>query len=286
MRIRLHIILLAYRLFNTGTTAPLESSSVPRRDNYPLSPNITTMIHSADGTDVSSSFRTLVYYQPATVTHASNLTDRRDLLTRRIDSCREAGAQFLGSACVHSSGDNISLWRYITHCRINPIPMYDLFNFEPGPQPEPRIFVERGSCEPQICVNSMPHESPGVRVATCVDPKKFLPSPRKPGAIDQAAEGEGSIGPQYLLREIGKQRAGVTFSRSDASEVIELDALEVDVGVQGGEGGGQLQQQSCKDCYGMRTKPAPEHADSMKIEATLMATAALTGVIWVTIFAG
>ena len=294
MHFLLHAIRGAFLLSQTAISAPPERFRLHSRNETLSSPTITTIVRSSNGTDVSSSFRTLVYYQSDRVLRTSNLTDRQVLSVRRIDSCRAAGAHFLGSLCVHSQGPEVSLWRYTVHCEIAPIPMYDLFNpFNPngGPPAEPRLFAEHGSCaEHEICVNSMPHEVHGVPVATCVDMKNFLPTPRDSEDIRQGTQGQGSSTVQQIgsaLQQIGAKKAGIAFSRPDASSVIELDALEVDVGMQGHDREvGQKQQAACKDCYGMRTKIAPADADFMKIEATLMATAAMAGVIWVTIFAG
>ncbi len=126
-------------------------------------------------------------------------------------------------------------------------------------------------------------------MATCVNTNKFLPSPRDWGEFPQGAQRPGDNGGQYVgdaLREIGQKKAGIAVSRADGSQVIGLNALEVDVGVRGGDDEGKVQQQRCKDCYGMQTRTAPPDADFMNIEATLMATAAMAGIIWVTVFAG
>ena len=293
MHFLLHAILGTSLLFQIVITAPHEHFSLYPRNESLSSPAITTIVHSSDGTDISSSFRTLVYYQSDPTLRTSNLTDRQVLSVRRIDSCKARGADFMGSLCMHSQGTEISLSRYTVHCRMAPIPMYDLFNpFSPngGLPAEPRLFAEHGACaEHEICVNSMPHEVHGVPVATCVDMKTFLPTPRDSEDIRQGTQGQGSITEQQLgskLHQIGAKKAGIAFSKQDASSVIELNALEVNVGMQGHDRGVDLKQQACKDCYGMKTQVAPAGADFMKIEATLMATAVMTGVIWVTVFAG
>ena len=152
---------------------------------------------------------------------------------------------------------------------------------------EPHYFSEEGSCsKDEICVNSIPHERQEDPIATCVDSRAFPEDPRKKARIHEGAQGQESSTGQYIgdaLRAIAAKKAGIVVSGEDEAIPIELDNLEVDIGV---ESGGSKVQQTCRNCFGMRTRVAALDAGLMKIEATLMATAATAGLIWVTIFAG
>ena len=288
---RLATFLLAFYHTIPALTIPYTPISIGRRNVSLTSPTITTIVRSANGTNITSSFRTLVYYQSNTISLNSNLTDRQTASVRRITSCRSARAEFLGSSCSHSRGSDISLLEYKVHCREDQIPNYRLM-VVPGladmPPPEPRYFTEEGSCfDHEICVNSMPHERGDVSIATCVGTEYFLEDPEKSERVYEGSQGQGSSAGQYLgdaLRAIGAKKAGIVVSGQDGTTPIELDSLEVDIGAEGG--GSKMQQMKCRDCFGLRTHVAALDADLLKIEATLTATVATAGFIWVTFFAG
>ena len=275
-----HLATIFLASFTTAAlAAPYDSLSLLRRNVSSTSPTITTIVHSANGNDVSSSFRTLVYWQSNTVAPNSSLTDRQAPV-RQINTCQSHFAQFIGSHCKHSDGFDVSIREYVVHCQRNPSwrSSWRINNTEPPF--EPSIVTEEGSCsENEICVNSMSHGAPGHGVATCVEMKDFLPDEDYSQSFTQEGT-QQHVGD--ALREIGAKKAVIVFSEQNGA-VIELDSLEVDTGA---EVGGRLQKQLCKDCFGMRTKKAAADADLMQIEATLIATTLAAGIIWVSVLAG
>ena len=283
------VIVLVASFTATVFSAPRGPVSIQRRNASLTSPSFMTRVRSANGTDVSSSFRTLIYWQSDTISRNSNLTDRQSA-ARQITTCRSHSARFLGSRCKHSNGFEVSLQEYEVHCQEYPSPRYNLMmGHDPaGALLEPLPTFEGGSCsEHEICVNSMPSWAYGREVATCVETKDFIPDDEYDHSVHQGAEGvpPGSTG-KYIgdaLREISARSAGIVASGSNGSTPLGLGWLEVDTGA---EVGGKVQKQRCKDCFGLRVRETTPNADFMKIEATLMATTITTGLIWVSIFAG
>ena len=146
-------------------------------------------------------------------------------------------------------------------------------------------------------------------VATCVDMKGFLVGPNPTQSIHHGSQGpqavEGAEGSQHssqylagggsggfsvsaarLLRGkgLGNRRASVIISGTNGTTPLGVESLEVDIGT-GGSGNVQ-QQQTCTDCFGLRTQKAAPNADFLATKATLMATTALTGLVWVAVFSG
>lgn len=94
-------------------------------------------------------------------------------------------------------------------------------------------------------------------------------------------------------RGIQGRRASVIVSGGNGTTPLGLQSLEVDTGAGSvsnaggaGAGAGKVQQQTCKDCFGLRTKKAAPDADFLSTKATLMASTAITGLVWITVFSG
>ena len=113
-------------------------------------------------------------------------------------------------------------------------------------------------------------------------------------------------------RGIGNRRASVIVSTTmtgpdnnttNGIRPLGLEKLEVDTGSSTGASAGadsgsggkvqqqqqqqqQRQQQTCEHCFGLRTRKAATDADFLSTKATLMATTALTGIVWITVFSG
>lgn len=321
----LHVftLLLAYQYTITLLlAAPSHPSVFPlegRNASSPLtnlqSTAITSTVRSANGTDVSSSFHTKVYYQSnprRDDTAASNLTGRQTDYGRLIDSCRSSTAEFLGSTCGHTHhGATVSLREYTVRCKMLPVPNYRLMmlgvDLTGMPANEPRYFREENMCEEgEICVDSLPPSkkqrqgasssssssswSRWKPVATCVQVGYYIEDPqgderkRKGQMVQESWPGESTKSGVMVIKA---KRAGIVIAGKDGMEPAELDSLTVDVGTQSSSGLDEVQQQrTCRDCFGLRTQTASMDADFIKIEATLAGLAATAGVVLVTVFAG
>lgn len=288
-------------------SAPHDLALVNRRDETFTEPIFTTRIRLANGTDVSTSFHTMVYWQPDTPAPSnSSLNSRQFNPARRIQSCSSPTARFIQSHCTHARGLGVSLQDYTVFCQELPGPLQDLTDG----LLDPLITIEEGACGPhELCVDEWWHEDPNETTATCVDFTAFL-GPRNltritfrepldsnagdaargsgHGHDDPAGGGAGDFPLDEAKvsagRGLGNRRASVIVSAADGSTPLGLQNLEVDLGVDSGHR--TEEQQTCHHCFGLRTQKAATDADFLMTKATLLATTAVTGLVWITIFAG
>ena len=319
---RFVFLLLAYQYTITLLLAAPSHSSVfaleGRNASSPLTnlppTTITSTVRSANGTDVSSSFHTRVYYQSNPRRDgfpASNLTGRQTAdYGRLIDSCRSSTAEFLGSTCGHNHhGATVSLREYTIRCKMLPVPNYRLMmlgvDLTGMPANEPRFFREEDVCEDgEICVDSVPPSKKQRQVsssssssnrwkpvARCLQVGYYYVEDPQGDERNRKGQKVQESGPEQSAQSgvmvIKTKRAGIVIAGKDGMKPVELDSLTVDVGTQNSSGLDEVQQQrTCRDCFGLRTQTASMDADFIKIEATLAALAATAGVVLVTIFAG
>ena len=290
---------------------PYNRTPLQRRNGSSTNPIITTTIHAANGTEVTSSFHTMVYWQQDTIVAPNaNLTDRQVNTVRRINTCRSHSARFVQSHCAHSVGHETSLLEFVVYCQESRSPRYNIaMGHNPhGELLEPLVTTETGACEPhEICVNDMPPTVTGQMMATCVDTNGFLRNDNPSTTIRQGSQDQhgdstepseqgpsnpgGSLDQEWSIeaaltavnRALGNRRASVVISGPNGTMPLGVRSLEVDTGA---ESGGKVQQQTCSKCFGLRTQEAAANADFLSTKVTLMATTALTGLVWVTVFSG
>ena len=159
----------------------------------------------------------------------------------------------------------------------------DMNNFLPGP-PNPRqTATAAGRLEAQ---NPQPN-------TTAHQSTSGGNQGGSPGE-NEAEEGFEDLMGWLVEGGIQGRRASVIVSGGNGTTPLGLQSLEVDTGPgsvssaggAGGGGGGKVQQQTCKDCFGLRTKKATPDADFLSTKATLMASTAITGLVWITVFSG
>lgn len=310
------ISMLAYLVLLVSLTVgapatPQTPNPIRRRKDTAHSPRITTTVRSANGTDLTPSFRTKVYWQPKNiVAPASNLTGRQTSPARRIDACQSHSARFFGSHCRHSRGFEMSLREYTVLCQEYPSPRYNVaMGYSPtAPLLQPLVTTEDGSClAHEICVNDVAHGVTTPSMATCVNIDDFfdddsqteatrpetlrieggVATDTQPGGLQDTAGGSGdpSMGDalQAVDRVLGGKRASVVISGQDGVMPLGVRTLEVDTGA---ESGGRVQRQTCTKCFGLRTQEAAENTDFLNTKATLMAATALSGIVWMSVLSG
>ena len=165
---------------------------------------IATKILSLNNTDLSSSFHTLIYYNPRSLKNESALSPRQASTSRRpIDFCGSPTASFLTSYCRYSHGHYSPLQHYMVFCQEDDLPRQHhrsatsksgstpITSSSPAPDQWshhdhvlPSMVTENGSChQDEICVDG----ELGEGVAYCVNKSEF-------GLLNQLKEGEDDEG--------------------------------------------------------------------------------------------
>lgn len=290
---------------------PYDSTPIKRRDEP--STRFTTSIRLANGTDVTTAFKTMVYWQPDTPALSnSSLHGRQVYRVRRIDSCQSRTAQFIQSRCQRVRGLEVSVQNYIVLCREPPPPQY----IDHGMN-EPIDTIEEGTCEPnELCVEDTVNV-----MATCVNRDDFIEANKDTdsdqsdgdtnSSVNQESQGSHEVNSnpegfkhghqhpatgghtddlsrlaaEFLTeRALGNRKTSVIVSAADGTTPLNLQNLEVDLGIDNGH---RIEKQKkCDHCFGLRTQRATANTDTLMTKATLLATTAVTGIVWITVFAG
>lgn len=273
-------------------SAPYNPVPVKQRNEAFIEPIFTTIIRLANGTDVSASFRTMVYWQPHTPASSNSSLNGRQAV-QRINYCQTPTARFIHSRCQRFRGLQVSLRDYVVFCREYPFSQY---NPSDGIY-ETVVTREEGACGPrEHCVDDLE-----LQIATCVnlDEESETTDSAHQDSHNSQVNGyskgsqQGSNDPDggrtndfsqdiaglTAGRGLGNKRVGIIVSAADGITPLGLQNLEVDLGIESGS-------QTCQHCFGLRTQKAAADADFLTTKATLLATTAVTGFIWVTVFAG
>lgn len=307
------LILLPFTCLASPRPQPQHYSRQTESSQAPPIAGIAATVSTLDGTDVSSSFRTLLFRSPV-VEAPSNLTDRQVRPTfRPINFCRREGTEFLDSQCDYGRGVRHSLQRYKVSCHVLRtgnvarsmyIREYVSFSshfvsnsfysraieevkkavmFITQLSLTKNISPKQGFCnEGEICVNGLPGSGNTPRVAHCFEQDDFEPIPDY-----NTPEGKARL--EQFLRNA---KASAVVSRTDRSTVMTVESLEIDAGIAGaGKVGGQVgptSQSKCTDCVDVATGKMREGTDflSMDVKVNVVAAAAVAGIVWLTILSG
>ena len=225
------------------------------------SPIIETTILSANGTNLSASFRTMLYQQPRNVTSNTSLNVTRAPSAYQIDTCDlPYSAKFLRSQCSHRWGfRKPNLQRYTIECDVGPV-----------------FKVARGQCAPdEICVNQPWHTETGDVIANCISKSAFeeVDGSRLPPLIEKTENFMAS-------KSLAGHKMAMLVSEQDGStplgaSVVEMDAIA--------DGGGLILQNLCRNCFGMRTQKLPLGLQAFRSRLVLMDAKAIIGILWLSV---
>ena len=79
-----------------------------------------------------------------------------------------------------------------------------------------------------------------------------------------------------------RTRVRAVVSDLEGAAPTELDTLEIEAGKQGVE----VEKEVCRDCLDLGTGALPQGTDSLKVEARLLTTGAVAGVLWLAVMSG
>jgi hypothetical protein len=260
------IVYLALVLFTSETFAVSAFQSRPHRSRDDLSSpqTINSTIYSANGTDLTSSFRTMIYFQ-SNKTDYTGLSDRQVSFSRPINTCRCPNTTFIRSFCKHQVDQRgmYSLQEYRVFCHDNPRPI--VRTPRPGGGYNVKVHVgkfrrEEGACtQEEICVDGAGADE----VAYCVSKENFV-----------------------RLIQRGEKTARTIISQADESTPLEVQGIDLQAGFIGNmnEDKPIVQERKCRYCFELRTQKMAEGTNFLQTEASLMTAATVAaGVVWLII---
>ena len=232
----------------------------------------SAQIKTANGVDITSSFQIKVFHQNATTritnqTGDSNFNDRRGLTianaVRIMNEC-PSNETFVESHCTpqdlkaplqafeYSCSKTVNYWHALT-------------NQYMGQRPAVRTRKARCSKE-ELCVDGFGTR----RIASCVHNELFS---------DFTSDKNGQVRGMTNGEVFDAKKMYTVMALQDQSVAIKARKLGIDVS--GGQGkGGTTQSKNCVNCVDLETDLLEPGMDSLKIEATLMSTGAVAGVLW------
>lgn len=82
-------------------------------------------------------------------------------------------------------------------------------------------------------------------------------------------------------------KAHAILSKSDKKTLIETESMSVEAwGDSVALAKGAVQTKTCRHCADLETDVLPLNTDSLRVEATLMSTGAIAGIIWLALSTG
>ena len=284
-------IALALFAFEASAASPHQPFSLRRKDDSSTLPTINTTILSANGTDLTDSFKIMIYNQP-NKSIASSLSNRQPSFSRPITFCKSPTAAFLTSYCKHSRSRNIlvRLQDYTVHCQelrpltstvVIPTSQSSTTDAEPflsTSEPQfvrpylPPVVSEDGACAPEeICVDGPLFSG----VAHCVSTAYF---------VQMINKGRGQSDVQEAVGELAGKTARMIVSEADGSTPLEVQGIDLKAGVTEEKVNAErtpTQERKCRHCFELRTQKMAQGTDFLKTEASLMTAATVAaGVVW------
>ena len=285
-------ILISSLNFSTFAFPQTSLSLYRRNDNS--SSKISTTILSPNGTDITSSFRTMVYYPPKVVApdptptspdKSSTLNPRGTLtysyLGRPIGGdgmCRSPTAEFQHSVCKRTLGLTSRVQDFLVYCQESPSPQPSTAN-RGGPagtsyqRHDPPVLAEEGSCwDDEICIDGIFADQGYPALASCVLEEDY--NHNEDEDIEEELEGRG---------------AQITVTALDGRAPMRMRNLEIEAARRGNRygGSGRLETiRECGDCFQLKTKALAAGTTHLKMEATAMTAGAMAGILWVTVLSG
>ena len=248
---------------------PNDHFSLHHRSNSSNPPTIETTILSANGSNISASFHTMVYMQPEKMISNSSLNGRQDSSARQIDTCEESfSVRFLRSRCQHKGWvGRPSLQEYTVDCRVKLV----YSNAGLG------LRKITGHCAPdEVCINQPWLTESGDVIANCVSKSAFeeVDDSQLPSLI-------GKTENFMAAKQLARRRTSMLISKQDGATPLSVRVLEMDTLA---DAGMLIQKSLCKDCYGLRTtKKLSLKAKALIMRIIVMDMKAIGGFIWLSI---
>ena len=270
----------------TVAVSPNQSISRRRRDEPAGPPIFNTTILSANGTDVTSSFPIMIYYQPNMTNVTGSLPDQASF-SRPINFCESQTAKFRGSHCEYTQNSGrthtrATLQDYITFC-VEPPELHPAIVSALGlpsvtnPNYNPRqrnVRGVKGKCSRnEICVDRRNRIGFAFDTAYCVSTEYM---------VRMIMRGERQD--TEKIRELGGKTAWMIVSHSDESTPMRVNGIDIKTGVIGKANSGTqgIQDRKCHHCFELGTQKMEEGTDFLQMEASLMTAAAIiTGVVYI-----
>ena len=189
-----------------------------------------------------------------------------------IDSC-PGNETFIESHCTPRDNEEASLqaygftcrqivnhWRAITGEYLGMVPAYRTRN---------------GHCKPmEVCVDGFASK----RIASCVHNSLF---------DDYMIDKDGNIKGMLSGEIFDVSKAYAVLSKKDLSTPMETDSMGIGSWVASSSlAKGSVQTKTCRDCVELETDTLQPTPDSFKLEATLLSTGAMAGILWLFLASG
>ena len=290
---------------------PPLSPSLYRRTDNPSS-KISTTILAPNGTDITSSFRTMVYNPRKRVAPDQNITicddtqkmnPRGTLTTSYLGRplggngfCSSPTAEFQHSICKRSLGVPATIQEFVIYCQETveqPVPTAtsrgSRTRLHQSPRPSPRpSTANRGGI---ASTSYEPHNPPVLAEEgscwedeVCVDgifAQKGYPALASCVLEEDYKEEDDEDASQRL----GGSSAQITVTALDHRVPVKMRQLGIEAAKRGNRNAGSSSMETikeCVDCFQLTTDALAPDTDTLKIEASVMTAGALTGVIWMT----
>lgn len=273
---------IALFTFETVAVSPNQSISRRRRDESASLPIFNTTILSANGTDITSSFPVIVYYQPSITNINGSRPDRA--YSHPINFCQSQTAKFRGSYCKHDhySGrthTRATLQDYVPLCveppELHP-PVVSALGLPSVANPNYTPHnIQRVNCmcdRHEICVDGRNRGGLAYDTAYCVSTGSM---------VRMIISGERQD--TEKIRELGGKTAWTIFSHSDESTPMRVGGLNIKTRVIGEANTGTQgrQDRGCRHCFELGTQKMEEGTNFLQTEASLMTAATVAaGVVW------
>ena len=236
-------------------------------------------IRDHNGVDISSSFPVKVYYHSPS-TQTINKTEENNLVDRQvstsvisvIDSCYE-NETFIESHCTPQDDQESPLQAYSYTCRGMIHHWHSITNQYMGRRPVYR--TRSGHCEPaHVCVDGFGTK----QIASCVHTSLF---------DDYMIDKDGNVKGMLAGEIFDVVKAFAVLSSQDKNTLIGTDSMSIDAWHNTAAlAKGAVQTAKCRDCADLETGLLQPNTDSLKVQATLMSTSAVAGIVWLALSAG
>ena len=287
---------IAYAVPSSSIMRPRDATSQPSFLNttesplgpYPLesSPdatpaiNASALIRNRQGVDITSSFQVKVYNQ-ASRPRISNSTEENNLNNRQTQTLTQvirlinecySNETFVESHCTPDEDEDAALGAYVYTCR-KVVEHWratgEYMGFAPAYQ------SRHGRCEPnEVCVEGFGTQ----QIASCVHTSLF---------DDYTIDKNGRIRGMLNGEVFDVAKAWAVISKTDQSTAMTSKRMGIATWNSAALGGrGTVQSKRCRNCADLETDVLAPDMDSLRLEATLMSTGAVAGILWLAMGAG
>lgn len=244
--------------FNPSKVDPTDNPAASRPHLYPL---VEANITNQNGSDISSSFRVMIYSPTKfiTTTDLNSRSEEVDFGTIMNICHSRPNTIFVTSRCDRqgAQGSSGSIQAYSITCRAP----------DDTSHPSLILFSETGKCtDDEICVDESVPGKLTPNKAYCVKKSNFRwvddPKPR----------------PMYL----GSRNVSLAVSEGDGKTPLKMESIEVTASdVSGSDGSYQaIREGSCEDCVDVSTQTLPSTVGFVTTTGRAMLPVAMHTVVW------